>query len=1799
MPINTNLNTAPYFDDFNLENQYYRVMFKPSYAVQARELTQLQTILQNQIEQFGDNIFKEGSIIKGCNFTELNDLQYVKLQNPAGFDPFLYIPFTDTETISGQVYERNNVFKLVGVISAVEAEIVAATRGFETRAPDLNTFYINYTNTAGGAKVFQGGETLNIIKVSSVDIGTTTNIVETNAGSVPVTNFPNPTGSAFGLQSAPGIIFQKGHFLFAEEQLVIVSKYTNQPDGVSIGYVVQERLISALQDPSLYDNANGSTNENAPGADRLKLIPVLTALPTTEADADTTFFTLTRYSNGSAVTLRDVSQYNVIGEEMARRTYEESGDYVVRNFKTKAIRRDGNLKASVGTGLAYVKGYRVETLAEQLLDIDPIANTSVDDRTNQAISFNYGGYVNVLDIGTSGVVPLDGSTVTLKNASDTAIGTARVRNITKDKIFLFDVRANTGFSDIRTIEGSSGFVTVANSSVSSTTINGAGNASMVFNTGAVSLKTTSDISLPVRERRSLTGLSSNTVTLSSGTGADFNTNNDDILIVDATNTTFNVLSTSVINSGNTMIVELDGTPSSSATIYVNKRIIDAEPFTKTSAELYVKCTFANTDSQSSSKFNLGFPDVYEIVSITDSANTDVTTSFKLKPNQKDHYYDHSYVEFIPGRPVPADGNMTVRMNAFKLNDTTGNYFFTVDSYQNIAANKIQPYKSPSGTTYILRDCLDFRPLVEPIAGATYADAGSLGTAPTVSTSSTSVSIAPSFDANNAILTPSFNTFGELDYEFYLNRTDIVTLDSYGAVRVVKGTESETSFAPNITGDQIKIAEIYIPGVPALTQEEAYAQDRPQYGIKVKPTGTKSYRMKDIENVEKKVDALKYYVLLTALETETKNLNIVDENGLSRFKNGIIVDPFNDLNIANLESTEFNSAIDFSEKSLMPAVKAFPINMKYKSNSSGSVFPSTSDARVGTLSRNLDVSIIDQPYATSFRNCVSNFYSYRGNGSIDPEYDALYDVTTNPVSLDIDIVTPLSQFADAIQEFLPQNSIASEMLSQWRTTGITTTRGGNQAVTTTTQSAQVSETFNILQVSGEQISESPVGDFVSNINFNPYMAPREINVYMSGLRPNTQHYFFFDKLDVNASVAPGDDVNTAATVHRNGNFGDAVITDANGVLTAVFALPAETFFVGDRKLEIVDVDAYNTINSASTSYGSVVYRAYNFSIERSSLTASTRAPAQFIEQIVSERNVTRRIITVREIDNGRDHADPIAQTFFVKSGMGQNSNSVFLSKIDLYFKRKSTTNGVVVEIREVLNGYPSYQNVSFSRVHLTPSEINVSDDASQSTTVVFPAPVRLDVEKEYAFVIMPDASDPNYLIFTSQVGGTNLTPGANQGLAVVQDCGDGVLFTSTNNRAWKSYQDEDIKFTLYRHNFNSSSGSVTLTNNDQEFLTTENNIGRFKTGELVYKIHDSDALTANTVSVVTGNNQISGTFLTETYGADDYILVNDGISNKQIFQVVSANSTVIVADRPASFTATLAGNPVTIGTLRHYDFRYPTFIVLEGSNATSARKFEAADTIYGFDSGTEATVVSLDNMNFSYIQPMIMRTNDSVTSTTLSGTFVDPNNTTSTYVQPMAFNDNTYFGKTGMVVFSKSNDIARTKTMDFTVSMQNSSNVTSTPFIDIDTASVLAYQWKITNASATTSKYVSKTVELAENLDAEDFEIFVTAYRPNGTDVKVYILPQAADDPSVFDNADWIELELTEGINLYSSIANRFDFREFVYKLPESAKTNGVLTYTNEMGTFIGYRRFAIKIELLSENIFKAPRLLDYRGISLT
>jgi hypothetical protein len=99
-----------------------------------------------------------------------------------------------------------------------------------------------------------------------------------------------------------------------------------------------------------------------------------------------------------------------------------------------------------------------------------------------------------------------------------------------------------------------------------------------------------------------------------------------------------------------------------------------------------------------------------------------------------------------------------------------------------------------------------------------------------------------------------------------------------------------------------------------------------------------------------------------------------------------------------------------------------------------------------------------------------------------------------------------------------------------------------------------------------------------------MRSREVRILMHGLRPNTRHYFFFDDVDVNSSVLPGvvPASDSVRDVVAAGTTVTSVITDINGSLAAIFTIPYETFYVGDRVLKISDVDDIDSIESAGTS-----------------------------------------------------------------------------------------------------------------------------------------------------------------------------------------------------------------------------------------------------------------------------------------------------------------------------------------------------------------------------------------------------------------------------------------------------------------------------------------------------------------------------------------------------------------------------------------------------------------------------------------
>jgi hypothetical protein len=410
MGINTDLNVDPYYDDFSEAKQFNRILFKPAKAVQARELTQLQSILQKQVERFGSNVYKEGTIISGINITSRPDISYVKLNDTTGFtDPAVY---SQTDAVT---------YTVTGQATGLVAEIIFGENGFQTQDPDLKTFYINYISfddtTVPGAsstdvKEFTQGEVL-AIKDSSGAV----------VQSVTVATVSAHAGKSFGVSCEEGVVYQKGHFIFVDNQFVIVSKYSNIPGATSVGFSVAENLINSNQDTTLLDNAAGFNNENAPGADRLQLVPQLVAFPTVTEPEE--FFALVRYVDGEAVRIRDRTEFNVVGDELARRTFDESGNYVTNGLKVTLEQDGANSYAVVAPGKAYVFGRETTNVSARKLLIDPTTVTQAKD--NQYTGVQYGQYFTFNSSAGQNLddFDLDGSVVNLFNDT-TIIGTCSV-----------------------------------------------------------------------------------------------------------------------------------------------------------------------------------------------------------------------------------------------------------------------------------------------------------------------------------------------------------------------------------------------------------------------------------------------------------------------------------------------------------------------------------------------------------------------------------------------------------------------------------------------------------------------------------------------------------------------------------------------------------------------------------------------------------------------------------------------------------------------------------------------------------------------------------------------------------------------------------------------------------------------------------------------------------------------------------------------------------------------------------------------------------------------------------------------------------------------------------------------------------------------------------------------------------------------------------------------------------------------------------------------------------------------------
>ena len=310
----TNFNRNPYYDDFNEDKEFYRVLFRPGFAVQARELTQSQTILQNQISRFGTHVFKEGAMVIPGQSSIDTEYNYVKVA-----DTFNSVDIT-------AAYLNSLIGKtVVGSVTGVKAQVI----NYVVReGTDPITLFVKYTDsgTSQGSKTFSNTVTEVLVPEGILNRSLQT----TSAGSTGTNiNFVG-VGSAASIER--GVYYVQGLFALVKKQTIILDKYTNTPT-YSIGLSITDDFVTPEEDETLLDNAEGSFNFSAPGAHRYRIVLTLTKrTPESVVEGDVNYVQVLRVENGKVQQKVDQSEYNILEQTLARRTFDESGNYVVRNF---------------------------------------------------------------------------------------------------------------------------------------------------------------------------------------------------------------------------------------------------------------------------------------------------------------------------------------------------------------------------------------------------------------------------------------------------------------------------------------------------------------------------------------------------------------------------------------------------------------------------------------------------------------------------------------------------------------------------------------------------------------------------------------------------------------------------------------------------------------------------------------------------------------------------------------------------------------------------------------------------------------------------------------------------------------------------------------------------------------------------------------------------------------------------------------------------------------------------------------------------------------------------------------------------------------------------------------------------------------------------------------------------------------------------------------------------------------------------------------------------------------------------
>ena len=869
--------TNTYKDDYLDSDGYHKILFNSGVALQARELTQLQTIIQNQIKRFGDNIFTEGAVVKPGGANLNSKYEFIKLNTSTYSLP------SNPESLVGTSFTGATSGVIVKVIEVVEAE-----------GSDPATLYVQYTSTVSsgaattGAIRMQAGETM--------DNGSTTLVVQTTNT---VSNPAVGTGARFSI--GEGIYYANGHFIFVETQSKILSKYSDAPDA-EVGFKIVEDVVTTADDTALFDNQGATPNISAPGADRYRIRLVIATR--TDVASDENFVHVANIVDGriqSAV--KAIDSYNVPNQLIAQRIFENSGNYLVDPFtiRFETDSATGFLNLKVSDGIAVVDGYRAARYTPTNIRIEKATSTTTVN--NETVAASFGNYVMVAPTAVKGLPNIDAlELMNLRSSTNhggSTIGTCRVRAVSEDganyRYYLFDIQMNSGqaFRNVKSIGTSTTNYFNPTLESNKAVLKEVDKNTLLFKLPQDRPQSITDINFSFQKRYSETTNSTGSVTIDvpDATDEEFDNTNDWIVA----KTDSDIFIGATITGDGAANATLSGLPANSNVeilAYVNK-----PDGASRSKSLQTRAITIQADGDGN--LPLGKPDIYDITEIVDNADSNISYAhrYTLDDGQRDNFYALGKM-LLKGNETAPTGDVHIIYRYFDHGNTGD--FFSVNSYDGeVNYAQIPSFRTAAGERINLRDYIDFRP-VQDSDGA-YSNA-----------------------ATGAVIhaLPQPNDLVTLDPTYYQRGAAKLVINTDGTLQYIEGTPGFSPRLPEKPDQSLALYDIVLGG-NTLNDSD----------LTIRKIDAKRFTMADIGRLEERVDKIEELTSLSLLELQTTNFEVLDSAGNNRTKSGVVVDNFTTQQLSALNDADYVASIDPQSQTLRPHFYEDNIKLIYDSDAS--------------------------------------------------------------------------------------------------------------------------------------------------------------------------------------------------------------------------------------------------------------------------------------------------------------------------------------------------------------------------------------------------------------------------------------------------------------------------------------------------------------------------------------------------------------------------------------------------------------------------------------------------------------------------------------------------------------------------------------------------------------------------------------------------------------------------------------------------------------------------------------------------